>query len=333
MKNYIESLKKIYDLGIPYLKKKWLCGEMDQADLIRLLPTLMFATQNTNADRNQLNRFARFFHNIPRFSHIRRNPDTYCVHSINLTAEFLADGKEDVVYLLEYKNNENYDRILTEEEIFKLNLYKIPPTNTQREDLEKEFWKAEDYTLFLGQIDFLFYCMDIDMVSDEINSFSLNTFNQLAFNNYQLFGDSFSPDDLLRRALLTKGDYSIKDGNTPKLGGERWTFIRSIEKWRLITKNSLRKKYLKELLTHYAKIKLLQNDRRLILNQIIDSYAKSEDEKKLWINYFITEPKILEYCLSKNFCWIDGSLAGIYLLRDTRATDGSYVLLSDFLQE
>ena len=174
IKNYIESLKKIYDLGIPYLKKKWLCGEMDQADLIRLLPTLMFATQNTNADRNQLNRFARFFHNIPRFSHIRRNPDAYCVHSINLTAEFLADGKEDVVYLLEYKNNENYDRILTEEEIFKLNLYKIPPTNTQREDLEKEFWKAEDYTLFLGQIDFLFYCMDIDMVYDEINSFSLN---------------------------------------------------------------------------------------------------------------------------------------------------------------
>ncbi|GAG77150.1 unnamed protein product, partial [marine sediment metagenome] len=171
---------------------------------------------NSNADRNQLNRFARFFHNIPRFSFIRRNPDTYCVQSINLTAEFLSDGKEDVVDLLLYKENESYERILTNEEIFKLNLYKTPPANTHRDDLEKAFWKAEDYVLFLGQIDFLFYCMNIDIVSDEINSFSLHDFHQLAINTYQLFGENFSPDDLLRRALLTKGDYSIRDGNTPK---------------------------------------------------------------------------------------------------------------------
>lgn len=336
LKDYVAGLKKIYSLEIPYLQKRWLCGEMDQGDLIRLLPTLMFAKQHTNANRNQLMRFSRFFFNIPRFPHIRRNPDTYCVYSTNLTAEFLSDGHDDVVNLLKYKGNSNYKRILTNEEIFKLSLYATPPKDTSREEIEKEFWKAEDYSLFFGELNFLFYCMGIDLKTNDISSFSLGEFKQFTHNTYDLFGDNFSPDDLLRRSLLTKGDYSIIDGNTPKLGGVRRTFIRSSADWREITKDSIRRNLLRDLLIHYAKLKPLQKDRASILNEIVNSYLEPENENERWISYFITQPKVLKYCLSKNFCWTygcNGSLDGIYLLRDTKATDGSYVLLSDFIRE
>jgi uncharacterized protein with ParB-like and HNH nuclease domain len=330
IKEYFESLLHIYKEKNDYFQDKWLYGETDLADYIRLLPVLMFSKKHRDAKKKEMERFSRFFYNLPRFAYVRRNPDTYCVHSVHLTDEFLGDNLRDVVDLINYQSKSDYVNILTEEEKLKLKLYKKPPNGVLREDLERELWKAEDYTLNYGRIGFLFYCIGFND-SQDTNSFSFERFTELRNRLVELFGKSFAPDDLLRRALLTKGDYSLLDGSTPKLGGQRWTFVYTIEKWRNLCRNNERMNYLKELLLQYTYKRLLQRERAGVLADIISEYSPSSDEESFWIKLFITEPKILEYCKKKNICWVNEPSQEIYLLNETKATEGSYINLHDFL--
>ena len=328
IQSYMASFKKLCYSLPEYVDYKWKYGKMDFADYIRLLPVLMYLKSNPEAIDKSVKSFTRFFYNLPRLYHIGRNPVIYIVIAVKLINEFINDNKSDITDLINYSDREEFKGILTDEEKFKLNLYKNPPDNLQREDLENIFWEAEDYTLNYGRITFIFECMEIDISVDSYSSFSFNSFCEIFEVMKELFGYE---DDLLRRALLTKGDYSLKDGKNPTLGGIRYTFISTKEKWRELIHYSRKKIFVKKLLLEYNNQKQSTEGRNEILKKVIDNYLKISTNDS-WINKFIENPEILDYCRSKNISRVGDSLEDIYLLKGSAAFEGTYEKLSDFIE-
>ena len=334
IKYFFISLYQLYnDKWNSYIKREWLCGSLYQIDYIKILPVLMYVKKNSGASSYEIERFTRFFNNITRLDNISKSPVISLVNSITLTYQFLSDNYTDVVDLANYKSNVNYSGLLSPEEIFKFNIYKNPPVDISREDIEKSFWQAEDYSLNNGRLGFIFYCMGLVKYSGIYDStlFSFDQFNIIMKYIIEIFGDTVSPSDLMRRALLTKGNYSFWEGNTPKLQGKRYTFIISVDHWRLLLYDNIRMKYLKQLITDYSIYRKEIDDPKVIFQKIIDEYSSLVSEPLNWLSYFILDPKIFAYCKRKNICWLGDTKFGVYLFAGSKATDGNYILLSEFI--
>jgi hypothetical protein len=242
----------------------------------------------------------------------------------------LSEGHADVVGLVNYATGD-FRGILTEEEVYKLRLAASCPDNAARKDLEAELWRAEDYLLLNGQIDFLFYCMDVSLQEQDVSLFSFDTFRKVSSTLRGLFGEPFSPDDLLRRALLTKGNYSIHEGSTPKLEGQRWTLGNLVDDWRAVVRDRNRRSIVRDLLLGSIDMCADSCGRETRLRKAIDDYGAGSDRETSWMSAFIKHPEVLQYCRRKNFCKVSDSLDSVYLLEGTRATDGSYMSLAEFL--
>lgn len=181
-----EELKFEYDNNIfntKYFKQNfnlaWLKGEINQIELIKLLPALMFIKQKK--PKHQLNRFIRFFSNITKDSDISKNPDTYIIESIELCKKVLKNNFVDVSDLIAF--SKEFPKILTSEEEYKLSSYKNINNVTKRKEYEESFWEAEDFLNNNGKIGHL---IQMTIYDGDINNFSFNkVFNYqciLSFN-------------------------------------------------------------------------------------------------------------------------------------------------------
>ena len=198
------------------------------------------------------------------------------------------NGKSDLVEILELIKIKKFipsETILPEEEKFKLTLFKIPPANTNREELEQIFWNVEDHKFNNGSISFLLLCLGLQAldINDKIKKFSLQD-----FKNYKtIFDELFNaPSDLRIRALLTKGDYTFKDGSNPTLEGERWSFCYSESDLRFIVSEKARSEKLKELILSIHQIGNNQSIEKK-LDQIIQAYLKDNNNATNWYFDFV----------------------------------------------
>ena len=300
-------------------KSEWLKGQTEAIEYIRLLPMILFAEKYPDCSAIEIKRFSRFFFNVTRFDIISKNPYPTLINVINLTISFLNSNFRDVTELINLVSNKSYENILTSEETIKLKLYKDQIDSEERIKIEGAFWGAEDYKFCEGKISFLWDYIDFQPTLENINGFDLEEFKQCLSNFKSLFN---SADDLLRRALLSKGDYPAYDGRTSSLDGDRYSFI--IEDWRWKTQfpNKNKAPFYKDLVTDFSlrKSQTINLSREQILSQIISGYLTTNTELD-WKHIIISNPDHLEYCRQKFICFSGDK---IHLLQDRNAAQHNW---------
>lgn len=329
IESYVAGLTKILkmDLGI-YYSIEWLNKDVSALDYIKLLPILMYAEKYPECTKIEIKGFARFFYNIARFETISRNPYNNIILAVQLTSQFLKNGFIDAADLSQFKDEESYNNILTGEESWKLFLFKKTTDQKLRSELEIAFWEAEDFKYLYGRIQLIWTCMDFRPDYGNYNSFDFALFKN--YSNYiqTLFKE---PSDLLRRAILSKGDFAIHDGDTSTLGGKRFSFIAENNRWKDAFNREDSSKCFIALLQdfHSKQIQCPSLSQQSILEKIISTYSVA-DPYKNWRYLFIHFPTILDYCSQKFVCFVDEEIDNIYLLRDRNAVQYNFKRLSEF---
>lgn len=307
----------------------WLKGKLATIDYLKLLPTLMYAEKYPACSKQDIQRYSRFFYNISRFDAHSKNPFESVVKTIGLTKLFLDANYSDVTNLMQFCSIPTYESIFTDEEKSKLTIYKQSNPNL-RPNIESAFWNAEDFKLCDGKIWFIWDCMVYDPTNHTFDECILSDFNY-NYLNFKLLFDS--PDDLVRRALLTKGDYSIYDGRTATLEGNRYSFINSDAEWKQQFATKHRIELYKLLVNDFGRIIKQETDstKEIVLNIIIHEFVTSTKEKN-WIYYFVKESNVLRYCKQKLVCFPSKELDKIVLLKGRNAAYDNWKLLKDLIK-
>jgi len=306
----------------------WLAGKnINAIDYVKILPMLMYMEKYPNCSSLEVRRFARFFFNITRFNTVSDAPYTFVVNAVLLTNQFLEKEYTDITDIIEFSNN--YKGILTDGEIAKLSIYR---NHKQNEDLrlkiEYAFREVEDYKFCNGKIWLMWDCIDFN--SNNWGDFTEKTLSDFTecFDNFKSLFDS--PNDLLRRALLTKGNYMVWDGFSTSLWQDRYSFINEDWRWKEQLTSKDKVKYYKLLIKDYGNRKKDDNSlgRDDILNQIIKKFLEAKTEKD-WIYYFVKESSLLSYCGEKKICCSSDDIEDIVLLQSTRVSGDNYCNVKD----
>jgi uncharacterized protein with ParB-like and HNH nuclease domain len=311
------------------LNSEWLTGSFAAIDYLKFLPTLMYAEKYPNCSKEDIQRFSRFFFNISRFTGLSKNPFESLASTIGLTKLFLDANYSDIADLIELKEKNSFESILTSEEISKLTIYKQSQADL-RKQIETAFWSAEDFKFCDGKVWFIWHCIDYDPSQQSFDTQKLSDFNY-CFSNFKLLFDS--PTNLLRRALLTKGDYSAYDGRTSTLEGDRYSFINEDWRWKPQFASKGRIEPYKLLINDFGLIQqqnsnLTKDD---ILKQIISTFLTTAVEKN-WIYYFVKEPSVLDYCRQKLVCFQTVDLDKIILLEARNAAQNNWTKLNEYIK-
>ncbi|WP_319231102.1 DUF262 domain-containing protein [Draconibacterium orientale] len=307
--------------------RSWLKGYASQADYFRFLPVLLYCSHYQIFDFQNVKRLSRFFKNVIQLPDVAKNPDDQTVNAIKLMTKFIDNEYKDVTDLAQFKEISEFKTILTKEEVFKLELYAAQDIPEKREAVEKEFWKCEDFSLNAGRIELVLYCSGQKLGEVTNENFKLNKFRKYSDAFFELFSNR---SDKFLRALLTKGDYTIKDGYSTNLWADRYTFGNNVVSWKKILSYPEHQKYIKRLLKDFIQLKSNGSESNQALEEIISTYLNNSP-KKDWIYQFISNPKALKYCQEKKFVWGGEDFDKIYLMRRTKATD--YKKLSTFIEE
>jgi uncharacterized protein with ParB-like and HNH nuclease domain len=304
----------------------WLSGRVEAVDYMKLIPMFMYAEKYPDTSPAKLNRYSRFFLNTSKFDLNSKSPYIALVNSVNLSQEFLDNSKTDVSDLILY-NHKAYDNLLTAEEIIKFKIYKTATDNAKRIKLEELFWSAEDYKLCDGRITFLWDYIDYYPNVENVGNFDIDLFEEY----YNAFRSIYNKsDDFMRRALLTKGDYSDYDGRTSSLEGDRYSFCNEDWRWRYLFTVKSKAHIFKSFINDYvvrSRVALEQNSKAIFVS-IIAEYLKSKREEN-WEYNIIKHEKVLSYCRQKFICFTDAGT--IYLLQDRNAAVHNFIKLREYL--
>lgn len=211
--NSLIDLKKFNDEGLfnlHYFRSNfsadWIKGIISQINLLKLLPALMFNVINS---KEVINRYIRFFNNISFDSDIAKSPDTHIIDSIKLTKLFLDNNYNDVVELINFRSE--FPKILSNEEVFKLSEYK-KHNSSNRQQLEKIFWEAEDLKPNKGKIGHL---IQVTIFQGEIKAFKFNNeFDYLSISEFDMdkFKEVFSIySELIDNEEEIWGDFIVSE--------------------------------------------------------------------------------------------------------------------------
>jgi uncharacterized protein with ParB-like and HNH nuclease domain len=228
-----------------------------QIYFLRTLPILAFLSNTGIIDDKSIFRFIRYFYNISRKElSVGKDIANQLPIAIKLMLEYGRKDQEsfDVCDLITYQKGRTV--LINDEEVLKLRIYKSPPMQLSREDMEDLFWKAEDHFVFDGEIFFLlnryydFEKQELDVINYK-NSWTIFE---------QVFTDSKINYAQITRALLYYGNTWFRD--TP------WYYINySCQDWySLVRDNS--GKHLITLLED------LHNKPLTFLDKVIKSKAK-----------------------------------------------------------
>lgn len=297
---------------------------LKQINLFRLLPVLEFVNQHfknqKEIDNDNLYRLVRYFYNISRTDNVGKAVRETITSGIELVNKLVINPNLDITSATELSISKT---ILSAEESNKLNCYKLEIDNSRRRKIENAFWYCEDFELSNATIEFVLSCVmeDTDNIKEGINDEDLELFVQYNLQFQNIFKNR---NDKLRQAILTFDDYTIWDGSTPSLGGNRFSFGYTKEQWLKILANK-QKTPIKELLNHFVSNNINVKNIEVEIQKLILDYNKAIEDKSIgysWEYEFTKDTKSLEYCQKKNFCWIDEN--NIYLLLSEKATEGSY---------
>jgi hypothetical protein len=132
-------------------------GERRQIYYLRLLPVLAFVATSECRDEKIIIRFIRFFYNISRKTMVGKDISGQLPRAVRLMLLYCTRKQSgfDVCDLSDYSKNRT--RLIDEEELRKMELYRNPPVGSTREEMEKLFGDAEDHSTFFGEIAFLLF--------------------------------------------------------------------------------------------------------------------------------------------------------------------------------
>lgn len=189
-----------YESADNYLIK----SDKKQIDYFRILPIIKFVSSIASINELSLFRFNRFFYNISRKSTISKDIRNHLIGAIKLMHEYGLECSNDydVCDLLNYTKGRTV--LLDEEEIIKLNIYKSPPAESDRENIEAEFWKAEDHDIFSGNISFLL----LNCIED--TKFDFDNFRK-SWKVFQMLFEKKSNYKYICKALIYYGNTWKKD--------------------------------------------------------------------------------------------------------------------------
>lgn len=169
----------------------------------RILPIITLLAFSEIRDEKIIIRFIRFFYNISRKRlSIGKDISNQLPNAIKLMFEYAQSKNEDfdVCDIIQYHKGRTV--LINEEEVLKLNLYKTPPQNKTRQEMEELFWYAEDHYVFDGEINFL-----LDKYLDkETNKFDIENYIKTWDVFQNLFIETGENNALISRVLLYYGN-------------------------------------------------------------------------------------------------------------------------------
>lgn len=175
---------------------------------------------------------------------------------------------------------------------------------------KSQIFKAEDDIFLKGEIKFL---LDFSKVGEEYN---IQEFTSISDKFLLLFE---SKDDLLRKALLTQGDYPIWDGRTSSLGwAHRYSLLNTENEW----KDAFRKKsdeFIKAVYKLISNSFNLSDDRITILKNVIQNATPLNDYR----SHLIKNDSLLRDCYHKRIC-LNEEETILYVLEKTRVVGENY---------
>jgi len=315
---YYKAVKKLSSIENVYFDIKWLSGVKDFIDYVKILPALIYVDKHPDATPPQIKRFIRFFHNTIKNEDIYKNPAVYSPQAIILATEFLEAGLVDIAEVVSIRSMRRFANILNNEELFKFKLYLDPPDGFSREETENAFWEVEDFGLTNGRIEFILASIGFDLKVVTEEDFNLKWFMTYSLNFRRLFA---APNDTLRIALLTFGDYTIWDGYSTTLEMSRFNFGSDEDKWREILQQPKNKIVFKEFLEYFEPLNCSSSDDYIANLEKIIEYCKDSGLVHGWPSLFINDKKHIKYCRAKRACLSDDEVA---LLQNIKVTYGTY---------
>lgn len=333
LQEIFNAVRFIFEQKSKYLpvKKEWLSNSIITLDYMVLCPLIYYVSKKQCSDPPlkviDVERLAMFLKNLTYFESIYKNPDSATIDTIELVKELCNLNQKDIIYL----NIEGYKNILTGAEKYKLTEYIKP--NSEREILEKFVWDItlnEKLSKFLeGDISILFDCINYDIqYNKEKDVYSKDDVSALEL--YKVIFEKnilqYCNNDLLRRALLTFGDYSIDDN-----GGswhfhnkfDRYSFLQNENEWRVLFKEEKESSPSQDAII-YPFLSDLKNE---YLQPNFSATAYFENRIQAyngndWAESFIKNPSVLAYCGNKKFLWPEnGEPQRIILLSSIKANN------------
>lgn len=186
--------------------KDFIAKDINNKNKVALFPVLIYLKSictpniydkdyvfNRKADIDDI-RIIRFFSNVSKFSEEFKE-------AVKLSFSVFDCAQSATVANL-LKEKDNYKNILTEEEVFKLSIYK--DAGDQREKYEEAFWKAEDHQIVSGKLANLF---KISQNIDNINNLEHGKFDLAKFeNSFSVLEKNVSANEFIYAMLTTTKD-------------------------------------------------------------------------------------------------------------------------------
>jgi len=295
--NYFEIIKFLFEASGLF------CGNLDllspdkstknrneQIEWFKLLPVVEYISRYGHAEIRNIQRVKAFFDNLARIENVQKSITDLLPKAINIIKQL---PNEDIASMSSLSDVSS--QILTEEEIFKFNLFR---GNTERNNYEDLFWNAERHAIWSGEI---LPLLQWSMIKGK---FSIRKFIELNKVFNLIFHDECDYDelDITRRALLTCGFENYPGSYN---GYTNLSFCWDFSDWKkMITQNTVK---FGTFLQGLVGVSCFDAQLHMI---------KAFSEKTEW-HEFVKNPELLKYCEKKNIQKHDGE---IFLIKSIKAT-------------
>lgn len=238
-----------------FMKSAYLANDFQASSYVIICPLLYYFShlRQTAAENQQtaLRSMGMWLKNLTYFSAtIGRRPDDSTIYLLEMVKLMIETGETDITALLTLVEPNRYTEILPVHERNRLTLLKKHGLSgiefKERDELEKVMWEITNdkkTNAFLeGNMSILFDCVAYDF-STTIEELLFESEELEALRDYHaLFREFILPDsignlsDLLRRAMLTFGDYSLQQSGTWTFGNYiyKYTFLSNPGEWRMM---------------------------------------------------------------------------------------------------
>ncbi len=287
---------------------------LSQADCFVFLPVLLFAHLFPAIDVNsrKMERVIRFFSNRIKDDNVSKTSILSVFNGVDIIRTLAAAQIPDIAKSIEFECSKT---ILSEEEIFKFNIYL---KESDRKNAENLIWRIENFKSCNGSLDFVFRALKWDITAD-CSQFDFARLNKIAEVIFQTFEQ---PDDVFRRALLAAVDYCPWVGSTPVLGANKYSLCATADSFG----REARDKTHGEGVCSFINKLCSGSDIKTELNMLIESYQLPA-EQNTWETaryQIIKNSEWLNFMEQKQFC-ISYDEQKIFALRQKNVTsDNSY---------
>ena len=280
IENYDEIQKYRKDFEIEDFKKNYY--NISNYKAVALYPVLIYLnnfdlyswneknyiSSSDTPDLKELYRIIRYFSNVSKYSEAKEQVKKIAKQVFNSKTSKILD-------LLDIEINENFNRVLSEEEKKKLSLFQ--QFAEKREDLEYLFWQLEDNDMFNGQINQLI------KFNQEENNCAIKIFE----NTKKIVDENFKTDNEEIYLAILATDDGFSDnlfGEGWSIGRRRYNFGEKLSDWQKLAKSALFINILNQLY-----------DNESLENIIKKGLSEEKDERNKQI-----KEKIVECAIASN---------------------------------